>query len=314
MERTGAQPMFWFLALSLVCFCLNHSIDPSLPGNRSPLMMITGHYFDISPILSFRFNEPIYFLREDPSFPSETREGRGLWMGIAENVGTDLCYKIYDQASGKMIERSAVRSALTPELRNLSEDPILVTEVPPSASSDRLDSPPMAVSSKNGELSLSSKPFPAGTKVTKLADGVAVPGVIENFDSDSQLYLLIYSDGSTESLSHWRIDKECSPSICDVLCRAKTDGEMAQRASCLDAFEKCRVVLRDANGKPRVDENGEPITVIGQHPDDLESKTFLTHPDKHGKIRRARIGKALNKHEAERLKDPTLIKYFSHSS
>ena len=152
LERTGAQPMFWFLALCLVCYCLNHSIDPSLPGIKSPLMMITGHYFDVSPLLSFRFNEPVYLLRDNQRFPSETRESCGLWMGLADNVGTDLCYKIYEQTTGMIIERSAVCSALTPELRNLSEDPIQVELAPPPAAKpEEQDSGPMAA--KNGERS-----------------------------------------------------------------------------------------------------------------------------------------------------------------
>ena len=44
----------------------------------------------------------------------------------------------------------------------------------------------------------------------------------------------------------------------------------------------------------------------------LESKTFLTHADERGEIKRGCIVEALNKHEAERLKDPTLIKFKVH--
>ena len=83
IDRTGARKPFWFHALLLVCMCLNLCIDPNLPGVRSPLMMITGHYFDITPLLAFRFNEPVYFLKNDPSFPSESQESRGLWLGPA---------------------------------------------------------------------------------------------------------------------------------------------------------------------------------------------------------------------------------------
>lgn len=44
----------------------------------------------------------------------------------------------------------------------------------------------------------------------------------------------------------------------------------------------------------------------------LESKTFLTYADERGEIKRGRILEALNKHEAERLKDPTLIEFKVH--
>ena len=49
--------------------------------------------------------------------------------------------------------------------------------------------------------------------------------------------------------------------------------------------------------------------MIAPHPDMLESKTFLTHADERREIKRGRIVEALNKHEAERLKDRTLIKF-----
>jgi len=62
MERTGSIPAFWFVAMALVCTCLNYYIDPTLVGSRSPLMFATGQFYDISPFLGFRFNEPVYFL------------------------------------------------------------------------------------------------------------------------------------------------------------------------------------------------------------------------------------------------------------
>ena len=57
---------------------------------------------------------------------------------------------------------------------------------------------------------------------------------------------------------------------------------MERRSTSLNAFEKFKVVLRDENGKPRLDENNEPITVIATHLDMLDGKTFLTHADEHG--------------------------------
>lgn len=131
MERTCACPCFWFFAVCLICSVLNHCIDPNLPGVRSPLMMITGHYFDTNPFLNFCFNEPVYFLCDSSSFPSKSCESRGLWLGPADNVVTDLCYNIYDQTPGKIVVRAAVCSALTSELCNLNEDPISVTCLEP---------------------------------------------------------------------------------------------------------------------------------------------------------------------------------------
>ena len=87
---------------------------------------------------------------------------------------------------------------------------------------------------------------------------------------------------------------------------------MEHCSTSLDAFEKCKVVLCDKHGKPKLDDNNEPFTVIAPHPDMLESKTFLTDTDERGEIKRGQIVEALNKHEAERLKDPTLIKFKVH--
>ena len=141
-------------------------------------------------------------------------------------------------------------------------------------------------------------PFRCGTKISRSDGDDTVHGIVQSYDPDSQLYLLIYSDGSTETLSHYRVSKDRSPVPRAFLHRAKTDGEMERRSASLAAFElerrsasldiseKFKVVLRDENGEPRLDENNEPITVIAPHPDMLESKTFLTHADERGEIKR----------------------------
>ena len=49
-------------------------------------------------------------------------------MGPTDNVGTDLCYNIYNQTTGTIVKRSAVCLAPTPELCNLSEDENLQNE------------------------------------------------------------------------------------------------------------------------------------------------------------------------------------------
>ena len=64
------------------------------------------------------------------------------------------------------------------------------------------------------------------------------------------------------TLSRYCILDECFPFVCDVICCAKDNGEMAKQVFYLDAFEKCKVVLCNANSKPKVDDNRERITVI----------------------------------------------------
>ena len=96
-------------------------------------MFATGQFFDISPFLAFRFNEPVYFLGSGKQgFPSDSQELRGCWVGISEDVGKSLCYIIYNKSEGTILHRSEVHSALNPKLRNLREDHFLFESGPHS--------------------------------------------------------------------------------------------------------------------------------------------------------------------------------------
>jgi hypothetical protein len=86
MDRTGSPPQTWLLALMYVCFVLNFTASASLNW-RTPMEILTGSTPDISPLLSFRWWEPVYFKLDDASFPSDSRERRGRFVGISEHVG-----------------------------------------------------------------------------------------------------------------------------------------------------------------------------------------------------------------------------------
>ena len=93
MDRTGTPPELWFLCMCYVAYVLNHVSDPSL-NHRQPIFAATGRTGDISALLSFKWMEPVYYKIEDLSFPSESPEGSGYWVGIAEDVGHAMTYKI----------------------------------------------------------------------------------------------------------------------------------------------------------------------------------------------------------------------------
>ena len=57
------------------------------------------------------------------SFPSESNEEQGWWVGVATHVGDELTYKILTK-NNKIIYRSAIRSALDPATRNQRLSPI----------------------------------------------------------------------------------------------------------------------------------------------------------------------------------------------
>ena len=130
MDRTGTPARAWLLCLMYVCFILNHTVADSI--NSVPLTRAYGSTKDISPLLRFRWWEPIYYKLDDSSFPSDTREGLGRYVGIAENVGHLMTFKILTDDTQKIIYRSSVRSALDSYAPNLRLDPL--NDAPPEVS------------------------------------------------------------------------------------------------------------------------------------------------------------------------------------
>ena len=119
LDRTGAPPFCWLLAIAYTCFILNHLATESLKW-KTPWQVFSGVPSDISPIITFAFWEPVYFATADflkyegkPRFPSETSEGKGRFVGFGESVGDVMTFKILTDDTSKIIYRSCVRSALT---------------------------------------------------------------------------------------------------------------------------------------------------------------------------------------------------------
>jgi len=134
LNWTGAPPSTWLLCLMWVCFVLNHLAAAQL-GYRTPMEALTGQTPDISPLLSFYFWEPVYYMEPtEDAYPSGTKEKLGRFVGIAESVGDALTYKILTDDTKKIIYRSTVHSALVPGERNLclpllDEDDLNVPQV-----------------------------------------------------------------------------------------------------------------------------------------------------------------------------------------
>ena len=122
MDRTGSPPNTWLLCLMYVVFLLNAVYNKTV--GCPPLEAATGSPVDISPLLCFSWFEPVYYRYDDSDFPSDTREGRGRFVGFAENVGHVMTFKILTDDTRKVIARSHVRSALNPNERNLRLDPL----------------------------------------------------------------------------------------------------------------------------------------------------------------------------------------------
>ena len=91
LDRTGAPPSTWLLCMLYVVFVLNHTFCDTIKA--VPLQRLNGQTTDISPLLCFRFWEEVYYMHDDPRFPSETLDGHGHFVGISESVGNAMTFK-----------------------------------------------------------------------------------------------------------------------------------------------------------------------------------------------------------------------------
>ena len=123
LDRTGSPAYLWLLCLMYVCFLLNNVSSASLHG-KTPIQVLTRSTNDISPLLFFRWYEPVYYKVDDSDFPSDSHEKRGRWVGIAEHVGHAMTFKILTDDTRKIIYRSNIRSALDPDSQNLRMEPL----------------------------------------------------------------------------------------------------------------------------------------------------------------------------------------------
>ena len=137
MDYTGSPPFTWLLALTYASFILNHTFCSSI--NKVPLTALTGSTTDISPLLRFTFWEPIYYKIDDSDFPSESRERKGRFVGIAEHVGHAMTFKIYCEDTKRIIYRSNVRTATDPRSRNWRQEIIMSSEDVPMIVKSKVD-------------------------------------------------------------------------------------------------------------------------------------------------------------------------------
>lgn len=112
LNMSNAPPECWLLALEYACFIMNHTAFERLNW-RTPTEWLLGYTPDITVLLIFYFWEPVYYKQLDAKFPTDSREALGRFVGIAENVGNAITFKILTE-SKKVIHRSVVRSAARP--------------------------------------------------------------------------------------------------------------------------------------------------------------------------------------------------------
>ena len=64
-------------------------------------------------------------MQDDADFPSESKERKGRFVGIAETVGDALTYMVLTEDTNKVLYRSTVRSALDRDSLNKRLDPLV---------------------------------------------------------------------------------------------------------------------------------------------------------------------------------------------
>jgi hypothetical protein len=105
-----------------VCFVLNNAFSEVIQS--TPLCQAYGTDNDISPMLYFLFYKLVYYLVDETTFPSKSKELRGRWVGVSENVGHFMTYKILTDDTRRIIHHSNIHSAADPNARNLRLDPL----------------------------------------------------------------------------------------------------------------------------------------------------------------------------------------------
>ena len=120
LDRTGAPPSLWFLALTYVCMILNYTSNASI-DHAIPIQVLTGTTPDISSLLQFDWYEPVYYKTEESHFSSMSNEKQGHFVGISEHVGCALTFMILTDDTQKIIHRSIVCTATDPNSQNMRE-------------------------------------------------------------------------------------------------------------------------------------------------------------------------------------------------
>eukprot|EP00531_Pseudo-nitzschia_arenysensis_P008891 CAMPEP_0116125882 /NCGR_PEP_ID=MMETSP0329-20121206/6042_1 /TAXON_ID=697910 /ORGANISM="Pseudo-nitzschia arenysensis, Strain B593" /LENGTH=1908 /DNA_ID=CAMNT_0003619941 /DNA_START=154 /DNA_END=5877 /DNA_ORIENTATION=+ len=256
MDRTNTPPELWYLCICYVAYVLNRVSDPTL-NNRQPIHVATGSIADISALTTFQWLEPVFYKKDNKQFTyPDTGEGHGYFVGVAENVGHAMTYKIWTSDTKKIIERSSVRSALDERFTNKRATPDDEGDAAPcNEDSSSLQQnhgeiskfpqrPSDFIYSKIRDSDLSNKPTPD--------DGNY--GEPEYLDEDY--------DRSTDTRSQ--------PGV-----RFSEDGTPM-------------VILLGDDGQPKTDSFGNAILIPGKSEEDLRGVTFK-HRQEDGTILRARI-------------------------
>ena len=191
-----------------------------------------------------------------------------------------MTFKILLDKSHKIVCRSIVRSALDPDLLNLRLEPNFSSDLHPTIQADLL----LEVEEKQRarQLELLDKQI-AEAKIKQRKQFLdRVRGQL----------------GNTNDIENFNDDDDADPPNTFVYLRGDGEHNVEQQPLPETLWKDFEVPLLDEHGEPRLDDNGELITVIAKDPKYLHSTKFLTIPDEHGEPRRARVVKLIGDFDA----------------
>jgi hypothetical protein len=122
--------------------------------------ILIGSTPDISPPLSFQWWELVYFKLDYASFPSDSSERRGRFVGISEHVGHTMTYMILTDDTQKILHQSNVRTAFDPLSPNKQVDPPSGEDYQPPPFIKLRSKESDEVMDENGELQTTFYPLP----------------------------------------------------------------------------------------------------------------------------------------------------------
>ena len=119
---SDAPPESWVLILHYVIYIMNRTAR-SVLNYRTPYEKLFGQTPDISILTKFQFWEPVLIHNHATSFPSTANKILVRFVGFAENTGNGGCYKVFNEATGQVLERAL--------LERLDERQYAIHELPP---------------------------------------------------------------------------------------------------------------------------------------------------------------------------------------
>ena len=128
MGYKGVPPDCWLLCLEYVADVMNLTAVESLHW-RTPLECLTGQKPDTSILMLFTFYDEVYYSRDaKPSFPSQSPECKGRFVGFTKHVGHALTFNVLSDKTRRVLPRSLIRRC---DQKNRLLDPDPPSQYPP---------------------------------------------------------------------------------------------------------------------------------------------------------------------------------------